>query len=249
MSAIRRAQELLEGCGKEDAVLPATLLYNEGWLLRLVLDWYSRRRPENTLVPFAPNARWYSEALLPSRFLRSKKREGYTHADAVVGHFEIRPSRGDVILAKAATQLLVIEAKLGSPLSSGTRHAPTFNQAARNVACMLNMLESAGYQAGSLRDLGFLVFAPRQRLDDFKKALEPDAIEAAIRERDLDAQGHEEWCAGLVAPEVRRMRLQPVAWEDLIDEIASFDPDYGRDLRMFYVRCCRYNGLDAPVAA
>ena len=248
VTAIQRAQELLAACGHEGAVLPPTLLYNEGWLLRLVLDWYFSHPSETRLVPFAPKARWYSEALLPSRFFRSKKREGYTHADAVVGHFEIRPSRGDVILAKAATQLLVIEAKLGSPLSPGTRHAPTFNQAARNVACVLNMVDLAGRRAGEVSDLGFFIFAPRERLIDFETALQPAAIEAAIRERDLGADGHDKWCIGVVAPEVQRMQLKAVAWENLLDEITTADATNGGQLKAFYAKCCQYNGLTPYVA-
>lgn len=227
--------------------MPATILYNEGWLLRLVLDWYSTHRAQARLIRFAPEAQWYSEALLPSRFFRSKKREGYTHADAVIGHFQIRRSRGDVRLLNSTKQFLVAEAKLGSPLSSGTHHARSFNQAARNVACILNMLHFAGHEAGKVQDLGFLVLVPAQRLAGFRRALQPSAIEAAIRERDAGAQGHDEWCEALVTPEVQRMRLDPVAWEDLIAEIKASDAEHGRDLSEFYAQCLKYNGLGATV--
>jgi hypothetical protein len=71
--------------------------------------------------------------------------------------------------------------------------------------------------------------------------------EAAIRERDLGAQGHDEWCEAFVTPEVQRMRLESVAWEDLIAEIKAFDAEHGRDLGEFYAQCLKYNGLGATV--
>ena len=37
-------------CGEEGSVMPPTELYNEGWLLRLLLDWFSRHpNTEHTL--------------------------------------------------------------------------------------------------------------------------------------------------------------------------------------------------------
>jgi len=47
---------------------------------------------------------------------------------AVVATIELLPG---------ARQLTVIEAKMASGLSAGTKHAPNFNQAARNVAALL----------------------------------------------------------------------------------------------------------------
>src|SRR3954452_12700286 len=140
MTTIQRAAALLEACGEGHSIMPPTELYNEGWLLRLVLDWFWQHRDEQKSIIFAPGAIWYSEALLPSRFFKAAKKEGYTHADAVIGEIDIRKPRGDARLRAGATQFWVIEAKMGSPLSGGVKHAPTFNQAARNVACMLHML-------------------------------------------------------------------------------------------------------------
>jgi hypothetical protein len=47
---------------------PATLLYNEGWLLRLVLS--AEARGIHCLPqPFEPGAQWFTEALLYTRCL------------------------------------------------------------------------------------------------------------------------------------------------------------------------------------
>ncbi|HYB98976.1 MAG TPA: hypothetical protein VEC57_07530 [Candidatus Limnocylindrales bacterium] len=242
---IERISTMLARCGTDEAILPPTALYNEGWLLRLVVDWYARHPSENHLIPFQPDARWRSEVLLPSRFFKSRQREGWTHADAVVGHFAAAESRGDAKLVKACGQFFVLEAKLGSSLSAGTKYAPTFNQAARNIACMLHMLASGDHAPGAIKDLGFLVLLPEQRIDDaLRRMMTPAAISEAIKARG-DGADHD-WCRVYVEPEVTRMRIDCVPWEALIAEIAGADPTEGAALQEYYEKCCRFNGLETP---
>lgn len=92
---IERIAELLSRCGTKQAVLPPTELYNEGWMLRLVLDWFDRNRTSDHPLALLAKARWYSEALLASQFLPEcridDRAESFTHADGVIGHFEITP--------------------------------------------------------------------------------------------------------------------------------------------------------------
>jgi hypothetical protein len=33
---------MLELCATENTLFPPTILYNEGWMLRLILDWFSK---------------------------------------------------------------------------------------------------------------------------------------------------------------------------------------------------------------
>ncbi len=87
---------LLAAAGTPGSVLPPTLLYNEGWMLRLVLDWFAAR-PRDSADPHPlaslRSACWYTEALLRSPFLPRFRgdplAEAFTHADAAVGHFKI----------------------------------------------------------------------------------------------------------------------------------------------------------------
>jgi hypothetical protein len=149
MNPIARVAELLPRCGQSDGILPPTELFNEGWMLRLVLDWAARHPTSIEPLRFEEGSAWYSEALLGSRFkprrLGDPSGEGFTHADGVIGHFRQRPGgRGDIELLPGARQLTVIEAKMASGLSAGTKHAPNFNQAARNVACIAHLLTKAG---------------------------------------------------------------------------------------------------------
>jgi hypothetical protein len=114
---LQRVVELLGRCGSQASVLPPTELYSEGWLLRLVLDSCDRNRNVAHALSFLPGARWYSEALLPSRFLPQRRgderAESFTHADGIIGHFSIAPGeRGEASLLPQARQFVVVEAKL-----------------------------------------------------------------------------------------------------------------------------------------
>jgi hypothetical protein len=67
--ALGAIQRMLRAASGGRPLFPPTLLYNEGWLLRLVLDWFSRHDVQGHPLSFGAGARWFSEALLPSAFL------------------------------------------------------------------------------------------------------------------------------------------------------------------------------------
>ena len=60
MNGIHR---LIDAAESGSANFPLTLLYNEGWLLRLILDWFSKNDLEAHPLQFQINAIWFSEAL------------------------------------------------------------------------------------------------------------------------------------------------------------------------------------------
>ncbi len=114
---------LLRGAEGEDRPFPPTLLFEEGWMLRLVLQWFSESDTTGHDLSFAPGARWFSEARLASAFLPryrgDKLAEGYTHADGVIGHFQIgENTQAELTLKSDAQQFIVVEAKMFS------RHPP-----------------------------------------------------------------------------------------------------------------------------
>ena len=101
----KRIEALLKSCETGFPVMPPTLLYNEGWMLRLVVDRFASIDLENEPHPLAvpPGCKWYSEALLPSAFLPESqgdsRAESWTHADGVIGHFGIGNSaKGNLTL-------------------------------------------------------------------------------------------------------------------------------------------------------
>jgi len=60
--------DMLHAADTDAAVFPPTVLYEEGWMLRIVL---SAGAEGISCLPFSflPSARWFSEALLYSPFL------------------------------------------------------------------------------------------------------------------------------------------------------------------------------------
>ena len=88
--ALDRVLTNLETCSKEDPLVPPTDLYNEGWMLRIILDWFPKNKVPRHPLNFPENGSWFSEALLPSAFLPrargNKFAESWTHADGVIGH-------------------------------------------------------------------------------------------------------------------------------------------------------------------
>ncbi len=73
---------------------------------------------------------------VPSQFLPRFRgdplAEGWTNADGCIDHFHINERKGDLILDAGAEHFVVVEAKMGSGLSSGTTRALGYNQAARS---------------------------------------------------------------------------------------------------------------------
>ena len=256
--AATRAARLLLACGTPDAVMPATLLFNEGWMLRLVLDWFDRHRarvdPGHPLA-FVAGARWYSEVLLGSQFRPrwrgDDRAESWTHADAAIGHFRIGGSgQGDLVLAEEADQLVIIEAKMFSPLSDRTKNAPGFDQASRSVACLVEALVHARRPASAFTRLGFLVLAPAAQVTTgvFARADASQVTEAvrarvagyANNLRDPEGRDHSAkvaWFERHFLPAMRHLRIDVLAWESIVADIIAHDPVAGAELAAFLGRC------------
>jgi len=246
---IERVAELLSRCQTASTNLPPTQLYNEGWMLRLALDWFERNRTAKHPFAFCDGARWYSEALLQPAFLPESrgdsKAESFTHADGIVGHFSVRPGeRAEATLEADATQLVIIEAKLGSGLSSGVKNAPGFDQAARNVACMANMLYRAGRKPNALTQLGFYVVAPLQQIEAnvFGNLVSKDSIRRKVAARAATYAGtRDAWFREAFEPLLDRVALGVISWESVVHQVQS------EEYAAFYKKCIAFNPLRGAV--
>ena len=242
MSIEDRIARILTSAGSEDSPLRPTELYNEGWVLRLALDWCFQNAVPSHPLYFLPGTRWCSEPLLRSQF-RPRCRgdtlgESWTHADGVIGHFAIGDSgRADLVIQQDALQLVVVEAKLFSPLSAGTKNAPTFDQAARTVACIAELLNHSRRRPEELDSLAFFVAAPREQIEAelFWKQLSRASLESKVQERVRAYEGDKDnWFTNWFEPTLHALRVDALAWEDLIAEAG---PDYEK----FYQRCLEFN--------
>jgi hypothetical protein len=245
-----RIANLLQTCDGDAPALPPTMLYNENWLLRLMIDWFASH-PEAEGFPIAPmpGATWFAEGWLPSAFLpryrRDRLAESWTHADGVVGHFSTG-NRGwaDIVLTPDARQLVVVEGKMFSRFSSGVKNAPWYDQAARTVACMAEVLRRADRHPIEMEDLTFCLAAPRKRIDEgvFADETSRGAVLRKVRRRVEDYAGsRDDWFRDWFVPTIRQVQLVCICWEDVIETIAFHDPPSGQEFDVFYNACLRYN--------
>jgi len=246
---VERIKAMLEACETGNPVFPPSVLFNEGWLLRIILDWFVHHGGDRYPLSPRPGARWFSEPWLPSAFLPryrgDRLAEARSHADAVLGHFVIGdPGTAGLALQPEATQFVVIEAKLFARLSTGVKNASYFDQAARSVACIAEVLRRAGRSAESMDDLALLILAPQARVDDgvFVWDAAPEAIRRKVRRRVEDYAGERDgWFRDWFEPTWRRVEVRCLSWEDIIEVIAFHRPEEGHVIDSFYGRCLHYN--------
>jgi hypothetical protein len=250
-----RIINMLQSCDTDQGVLPPTEVYNEGWMLRLILDWFSRQPVSNHQLSFEKGARWYSEILLPSQFLprfqTDPQAESYTHADGVIGHFSIgRSGKGDIDLRSDAKQFVVIEAKIFSRLSQGTKNFKNYDQAARTAACIAETLSIRQRQINDIPKLGFYVVAPETQLKfepTFQTFLQKDSIRIKVQKRikaysdPADAETKNRWFETWFLPTLERIDIQCMTWEEIISHINSNDSHNGDALLEFYNKCLALN--------
>jgi hypothetical protein len=150
-------------------------------------------------------------------------------------------------------QFIVVEAKLFSPLSPRVTHAAYFDQAARNVACMAEVLSRVGRQPQELSSLGFFVLAPREQVTRqvFSTEMSVKSIAEKVAKRvseysasERDAK--EKWRKDWFLPTLSQMRVDCLCWEDIIDSIRVEDSNFGSELSEFYAECLRFNRLQEP---
>ena len=121
--------DLLTSYNPESPNFRPTEIYNESWLVKLVMAQASSIPTEDHPLSFLPGSSWYSEALLPTVFKARKGKdplaESRTNADGVIGHFNIgQKAKADFELLENSRQFTVVEAKINSPLAKGVKKAP-----------------------------------------------------------------------------------------------------------------------------
>ena len=244
-----RIHAMLQSCTTQSPLFPPTVLYNEGWLLRLVLDWFSAHRVSNHPLSFYDGSRWFSEALLPSAFLARRKgdplAESWTHADGVVGHFSIgKKGKAGLSLLQDATHFVVLEAKMFSRLSSGVKNASFFDQAARTVACTAEVFGRAKRSPLATSHLGFYVMAPQSQIKRgvFAQAMDRDSIAEKVERRVKQYAGaRDEWYLECFQPTFEQIEIGVVSWEGLIATVREHGSVAANSLDEFYRRCIQFN--------
>lgn len=247
--ALSSINQLLKFAHSEERAFPATLLFEEGWMLRLVLQWFEKSGTTGHDLSFAPAARWFSEARLASPFLSryrgDKHAEGYTHADGAIGHFRVgETGQAELTVDAEAEQFIVVEAKMFSALSKGTTHARTYNQAARNVACMAELFRRANLDPTDISKAAFFVLAPKEQIDRliFAEFMDRQSLEQVVQDRVANYDDPKtEWFERWFLPTLNSIQSGCLEWEAVIEFIKSEDMPFGLDLEIFYNHCLEFN--------
>jgi len=248
---MKRIQAMLQSCATDSPPFPPTILYNESWLLRLVLDWFATHYVPKHPLAFPEKAQWFSEALLPSTFLAQHTRhtrdplaESRTHADGTIGHFIIgHVGKADLWLQSRAKHLVVLEAKFFSRLSAGITNARYFDQAARTVACIAEILRRADRHPSNLSHLGFYVLAPWSQIVEgvFAKSMNHDSMRRKVEQRVKEYGGvKDEWYTDWFEPTLRHIEVGTMSWEDLIETISEHDLSSAVSIEEFYQQCVKF---------
>lgn len=243
--------EMLRALRTDSNCMPATYLYNEGWMLRLILKAAS----DGLLGDFIPACqspgRWSSEAKLFTPFdqSRGKAAEGPTNVDGIVGDFDWEPgTQTGVRLSEKPNRFEIFEAKMFSKLSPGVTAAKWYDQAVRNVACMAQTLALRNLKPNEypLSRIAFWVLAPQSQISKhrFATELSPGAMRAKIAMRIAQFSGAnrealELWNEDFFEPLLQQLEeahaIKCMSWEDLIEGIT--DSDRKTSINDFYGRC------------
>ena len=232
-------------------------------MLRLILQWFSKNRKPGYQISFDKDAHWFSEGRLATVFKNGKGLkigENYTVADGIYGniaigtqgalHKEIK-ARGisDVRLVKDCRQFVAVEAKMYSNFSKGITNAKKYNQVARYLACMSNVVCQSGVDINKIKDLSFYTFLPDSKKNPtFCEYTRADHIKETVRKRmeDYDSQNSQsktkEWFYNAFLPFMDKVKIKLITWEEILKHIEGVDNESYNMLSAFYLKCKRYNG-------
>ena len=181
----------------------------------------------------------------------SKNRVGTTWTDAVVGQIGVRNgTKRGLALLNGVTQFDLIESKITAPLSAGTSNADSFDQAARNVICMVVELREHGILPRQLESGGFHVVAT-EKFSNVHRALvtrENVTVKFAARREQLveelpadEVSEFEDFETNYLNPLLERMALNCITWEQVVKNIECV-PEEGDWLNAYYQRTLEFAG-------
>lgn len=253
--------EMLRGLNHSDRLFPATELYSETWMLRILSSIYLspsqnynklRSNHLDILLPLDMDVRFFSEGLMETKFTKGNlgpgPNEQRTHADGIFGHIVIDDKTiAGIKMKDDANQFVVIEAKMGSKLSKGTTRAKYWDQTSRIVACIARYMEITGRSPKSFRKLGFVILAPESNINKgyFNDALNRERLKGNIKRRCIEYDNTIllDWFNDWVEPLIGVIRLELISWESAITIASILKPDKYPILEQFYNLCKKYNNI------
>jgi hypothetical protein len=131
-----------------------------------------------------------------------------------------------------------------SGLSSGVTHAKYYDQAARSVACIAEVLSRADRKPISFSQLGFYVLAPKDQIISrtFSRQLEKRSIKDKVNRRISCFKGErDDWFKDWFTPTLEVIEIQSLSWETVLDVVRENDSNTGGSLKSYYQHCLNFN--------
>ncbi len=232
--------EIIKSVESNNPHINPTIIYNEGWMTRLLVHQSIVEGLILEAIDFSKVANWSSEALISSPFITARNhREGYTHADIAIGDFSVDfTTRGEIKIDANANFFGVIEAKMGSDLSKGTTHVPSYNQASRNLVCIAkNTLNQAKCKTF------FYVVAPEARLIHHNIIGQIDLAQVIPEvETRFDLHSDEPEIIqdkNAIISKIRSCDIKAISYEDWIGQLKESDEK--ELLKSFYLKALHWN--------
>ena len=233
--------EIIRTLDSEKPNLNPTEVYNEGWMTRLLVHESIKEKIKLKDIDFKSISYWTSEALISSPFLKADPfREGYTHADMALGDFSVDfNKRGEIIVSKRAEIFGIIEAKMGSNLSQGTKHFENYNQASRNLACI------AFNTCDSNCEIFFYVVAPENKISkhEIKKQIDLQTMinQIIFRFKEYSDEFKINFKMDSIISKASKCKVESISYEEWIGKIA--DADSRKFLDEFYKKAIKWNRI------
>ncbi len=236
--------------GRPECVFSETEIFNEGWLLRGVLNSLRDIKDNSSFdfLPFPVDSKLYSEGQLYTPFqkrYRSDKIsvETNTPIDGIVGHFELDDTKSGIKINENFQYLSIFEAKMYSKLYERSKYATDYSQVTRIASCMI-------YQILKIKEIEnkniFLIiiypednnninpsrytnqFIKNQitnRIDNYKKGFTTKEPQNNWREFELN------W-----ANIIDLINIEFITWERILEEIKT-----NTSICKFYELCKKFN--------
>jgi len=227
-----------------------TELYNETWMLRLVLYWFAKDENKgetfaNIPISINTDSNWFSEGRLGTVF----KDEKYTHADGIYGNIIIGDNGySDVKLTPGCKQFVVTESKMFSKFSPRITKHSNYNQAARNIVCMCHIAKNAIHE---LDDIAFYTLLPQSQIYGEPTFIEftnrdhiSETVLGRIEKHKDDIIEYEKlltWYERDFTPFCDKLKVELISWDKIIETVCSNDLNYGKMLEDYYDKCKTYN--------
>ncbi len=227
--------------GQSKSPFNPTLIFDEGWLLRSLMQRW-KVAPSASALPFLPfpaDATIYSKGkfcppFVP-RYRGDQLAEAHTRANGIVGGFSIRGTKTGIEVHADCGYLKVFQAKAYNLIADEATHAPGYDQLSRTVACVINSLLRAGCPLSC--DAHIVVLYPADNGKIHSENYSKDYLETKIAMR-IEQYGLDPatpfalgWGAVLDP-----MRLSFVTWESALEESGN------QRLMRFYTLCKHFNG-------